>query len=996
MKKSERSRVHAKQRRLLETKEIADITEQLPIPDRLKSKLDKASILRLAITFMRLKHCVGEDKNAKWATGMMGNGSEAKLLLETLGGFFIMVSANMEVLYVSENIEKHMGVKQVDMISSSFTDYVFAKDQAEVLKQFDLQPVRSGDVVHGFGLIGDAAGNPVEMDITYASCQAGSQHPRYESRRRFFIHMKCIYSQRNALSPMSANSEYMLLQCIGYLHLTSSLAPNFLAAVCRPLQPTPIMELRMDGSMFLSRHSLDMRFIYCDPRLSTIFGYEPDEVLGQSMYNYHHPGDLVTCSDCHSNVMTTGASMSKYYRFLGKSNEWFWLQTRATVVYNASKFPQYIVCMNYIVSEKEGKRYLEDHLKQSSTKVLEAVPPSATRCTPDRCSSATADIGTAAVPGATASHSGTTSGVSSAGSSELTSRSTSSPFIVLINDIDRDSSMMSLTSNVSDLTLCNMDLLEDEPSRSRSSTTAVIGGSQQQPHFYIDTRGEPGELQSGCPKPSSSIPTADRDVSTDDPLGNLWLSVHAIADPMASPIHTSELYPTQFAEELEDMSYAHCNRLMRESTEAALRAYSVDDDEGSSASAGHGRSGTSAAAVGAGSSREWEACLAALDRQANRLYSAMHGDGFKPSRRSQSSASLAGMSSTASQAYSEGGRASVVSSTGTTAWSSSSSHHSDGSRQQSSNATPMSAMAPRSPLDATSAAVVPGAAAHPSMHSLAASEGFSPSLQSSTSAGPKYVPVHAGCDELASYSADLAMDRHWSAHAGDGAGGSLSPEEMHAIDEMLTDYPDLLAATGTQSPPVDSVADPPSPLDIFLGLPPSLDYVMGSSPSLAAQQQWPAFAQVEYPRDMSVDAPPSLPPSAGRGLTHDAARAEQPGLAVGPPSLRPSILEHLLLGGGRADHVTARGDHVTARGDHCANDADTVQRPQVHMGPAATTTTSNTSATVSSTSNPAATTSLDDPAAMLPWNAMSGVQLYDPDEDEQEYVVWYDEDSKLQ
>jgi len=39
--------------------------------------------------------------------------SEGKLLLETLSGFFIIVSARDEILFVSENVEKHMGLRQV-------------------------------------------------------------------------------------------------------------------------------------------------------------------------------------------------------------------------------------------------------------------------------------------------------------------------------------------------------------------------------------------------------------------------------------------------------------------------------------------------------------------------------------------------------------------------------------------------------------------------------------------------------------------------------------------------------------------------------------------------------------------------------------------------------------------------------------------------------------------------------------------------------------------
>jgi len=31
-----------------------------------------------------------------------------------------------------------------------------------------------------------------------------------------------------------------------------------------------------------------------------MLGYEPDEIPGNSMYRYHHPGDLEMCGKCHS------------------------------------------------------------------------------------------------------------------------------------------------------------------------------------------------------------------------------------------------------------------------------------------------------------------------------------------------------------------------------------------------------------------------------------------------------------------------------------------------------------------------------------------------------------------------------------------------------------------------------------------------------------------------------------------------------------------------
>ncbi|XP_053399900.1 endothelial PAS domain-containing protein 1-like [Mercenaria mercenaria] len=136
-----------------------------------------------------------------------------------------------------------------------------------------------------------------------------------------------------------------------------------LLCICRTMQTTPLLEVRMDGNMFMSRHDLGMTFTFCDTRIITLIGYEPSEVIGKTAYHFHNPIDAPKVGDCHQNLMIKGNSVSKYYRFLGKTGNWVWLQTRATIIYNTANKPQYIVCMNYVISEEEGERYLmlEEH-----------------------------------------------------------------------------------------------------------------------------------------------------------------------------------------------------------------------------------------------------------------------------------------------------------------------------------------------------------------------------------------------------------------------------------------------------------------------------------------------------------------------------------------------------------------------------------------------------------------------------------------------------------
>lgn len=48
--------------------------------------------------------------------------------------------------------------------------------------------------------------------------------------------------------------------------------------------------------------------------------------------------------------MSKGEGMSGYYRFLSKSGNYVWMQSRATFVYDKQTgHPLYIVCVNYVL-----------------------------------------------------------------------------------------------------------------------------------------------------------------------------------------------------------------------------------------------------------------------------------------------------------------------------------------------------------------------------------------------------------------------------------------------------------------------------------------------------------------------------------------------------------------------------------------------------------------------------------------------------------------------
>ncbi|XP_060076317.1 hypoxia-inducible factor 1-alpha-like isoform X2 [Ylistrum balloti] len=267
--------------------------------------------------------------------------NESNLMLAALNGFLMVLDRKKNIIFVSDNVEGFLGISQTKMIGNSAKDFLHPNDIPELKKQFNLQvSTEDGDT------------QPIIE---------GESMPRLEDKRLCYLRMRYNTSKPGL---RSRHSGYTLVQWSGRIKMKKSVtrphghAIECLVCICRPMQSTSITEIRLDGSMFMSRHDLGMRFTFCDTRIVTLIGYEPCEVLGRTAYQFHNPLDAQTVGKCHSNLIVKGTSVSKYYRFLGKNCEWVWMQTRATIIYNTKNVPQYIVCMNYIISEEEGQRYI--------------------------------------------------------------------------------------------------------------------------------------------------------------------------------------------------------------------------------------------------------------------------------------------------------------------------------------------------------------------------------------------------------------------------------------------------------------------------------------------------------------------------------------------------------------------------------------------------------------------------------------------------------------
>ncbi|XP_057413990.1 endothelial PAS domain-containing protein 1 isoform X3 [Balaenoptera acutorostrata] len=335
-RRKEKSRDAARCRRSKETEVFYELAHELPLPHSVSSHLDKASIMRLAISFLRthklLSSVCSENEPEAEADQQMDN-----LYLKALEGFIAVVTQDGDMIFLSENISKFMGLTQVELTGHSIFDFTHPCDHEEIRENLSLK--------NGSGF--------------------GKKSKDMSTERDFFMRMKCTVTNRGRTVNLKS-ATWKVLHCTGQVKVYNNCPPHSslcgckepllscLIIMCEPIQHPSHMDIPLDSKTFLSRHSMDMKFTYCDDRITELVGYHPEELLGRSAYEFYHALDSENMTKSHQNLCTKGQVVSGQYRMLAKHGGYVWLETQGTVIYNPRNLqPQCIMCVNYVLSEIE-------------------------------------------------------------------------------------------------------------------------------------------------------------------------------------------------------------------------------------------------------------------------------------------------------------------------------------------------------------------------------------------------------------------------------------------------------------------------------------------------------------------------------------------------------------------------------------------------------------------------------------------------------------------
>ena len=63
-------------------------------------------------------------------------------------------------------------------------------------------------------------------------------------------------------------------------------------AVAHSLPPSSITEVKMFNNVFMFRASLDLKLIFLDQQVGPLTGYEPQDLIERTLYQYVHADDM--------------------------------------------------------------------------------------------------------------------------------------------------------------------------------------------------------------------------------------------------------------------------------------------------------------------------------------------------------------------------------------------------------------------------------------------------------------------------------------------------------------------------------------------------------------------------------------------------------------------------------------------------------------------------------------------------------------------------------
>ncbi|XP_059180287.1 endothelial PAS domain-containing protein 1 [Centropristis striata] len=350
------SREAARRRRRVESEVFEDLSRLLPLQQSVRDHLDKPSVIRLTLSYIRM-HALLKAFSGKFGTKaessqtvkcgqLMDSGGdrrhrdggrdeeekrtedgeleETNMYLKILEGFLIVLSTDGDMIYLSDNVSKYMGLTQTELMGHNIFEFTHPCDHEEIR-------------------------NNLRLTAEEVWCGA---------KRDFVMRIKSALTHRGRSANLKS-ATWKVLHCQGRAKVC--VTPSSVSCLLLTCQPLPLSHTLLSTHTFTSQHSMDMKFTYCDQRITPLLGYSTEELLGRSIYDLCHTLDTQCLTKNHLNLCCKSQSVSGQYRMLVRGGGYVWVESHSAVIPSVrpsksrpgAHHPLCILCVTYVLSGVE-------------------------------------------------------------------------------------------------------------------------------------------------------------------------------------------------------------------------------------------------------------------------------------------------------------------------------------------------------------------------------------------------------------------------------------------------------------------------------------------------------------------------------------------------------------------------------------------------------------------------------------------------------------------